>query len=132
MIVDEERIAKTMVIDGRLPADSAARKLKIWENRILIRPYQPEGKTDSGLWITRNDKHPKIWGHILAVPKRTHTQFTDIVPGAMIVYARFADETLGWDTPKEQFYLGEMLEVAILHIDSIHCVISPPLVALRV
>lgn len=128
----EERIAETMITSSLLPESSLASNIQVWENRVVIRPYSPEGKTESGLWVTKNDKWPRIWGWVLAIPERTLDEYPSLTPGAMIVYKRYADEVLGYDKPSEANYDGEKLAVAIIHVDAIEASFIPPLIPVRI
>ena len=127
----EERIGE-LVSSSLLPDNSCVHSYRCWENRVLIRPFTPEGQTESGLWVTKNPKWAKIWGWILAVPERTLEENPQLRPGAMVIYRRYAEEEVGFDKPLEENFIGEDLPVCVIHIDALEAVFDPPLVPLRV
>lgn len=123
---------QAMWICELLPETSKVYTLKIRDDRILIRPHKPSGVTGSGLYVERNENHPEVWGHILAIPQKTFKDNPSLIPGAMVAYKRFAEEHLVDDYPVSEDYLGQKLPISIIHIRSLEAVINPPSVPLPV
>lgn len=112
-----------------VPATSLAAHWVPIENHVLMRPYSPAGVYTGGIIAAKNEKFPRIWAHILTVPCATFDKYPDLVPGRMVVYSRFADELLGYDTRANG---DKDLPVVIAPIEELKCTMEPAPVTLEV
>jgi co-chaperonin GroES (HSP10) len=99
---------------------------QIRPNRLLIRPFQPKGLTPGGIYLERNEKHPPTWGHVLATAENIPEHYS-IEPGVMILFTRYAEETLYTEPLQNYTYPGEEGAVAIIHVNAVEAVITPSL-----
>jgi hypothetical protein len=125
---DVDIMARVFYID-ELPRTSLALHWVPIEGHVLMRPYSPAGVYEGGLIAAKNEKFPRIWAHILTVPVATFEANPDLVPGRMVVYARYSDELLGYDTRANG---DRTLPVVIAPIEELKCVIFPEPVTLEV
>lgn len=115
-----------------LPDDSKVWDIAFPPRNILIRTHSPEGKTPGGLYVEKNHKWAKIWGWVLAIRNDDMQIDPTIRAGSMVIFKRYAEETLAYDDPQTEQWLGHKLDVCLIHIDSLECVFDPPLVPLEV
>lgn len=118
-------------IAPQVALDSPVRALAIRVDHLLVRPYSPAGKTRSGLWLERNPKHPKIWAHVLAVPRMLQQAYPTIVPGEMVVISRWDGEPIEKERPLRSRYIGHVHRVVALPIEAVHATIVPALVPME-
>ncbi len=112
-----------------LPADSIARRWVPIPNHVLMRPYSPVYAKKSGLIAWKNEKWPKIWGHLLCVPFDLLQTVPDAAPGALVVYSRYSDDLLGYDKRVDG---AADLPVVVVSIEEVKLVIDPAPVTLEV
>ena len=124
-----EDVAMRVIPNFDIPNSSLAYHWVPIENHVLMRPYSPAGVYTGGIIAAKNEKFPRIWAHILTVPSATFDKYPDLVPGRMVVYSRFADELLGYDTRANG---DKDLPVVIAPIEELRCTISPAPVTLEV
>lgn len=94
---------------------------------ILFRPWSPLGKTAGGLWLERNPNHPKIWGWITGVSRKTMEEHPTLVPGAMVVVTRHNGEPIDRRDASD----GSVIHTIAMPVTAISLAINPPLVPLR-
>lgn len=84
---------------------------------VIIRPYSPKGQTAGGIFVERNEKHPRIWAWLLAVRYEDFIQQPALVPGSMVTFVRHSAQVIGHerDTP-----------FAVTHIDNLNAIVKPP------
>lgn len=82
---------------------------------ILVKYWEPEGFTSSGLWTQHAKNMPSIFAHVVRVPPNL-IRFSDVlIPGVLIVFERYAGEEAYFD--EGMFYF--------LHVDDIAAVDFP-------
>lgn len=108
--------------DWQLPKDSVAHRYAPIPYHVLIRPYSPQGIHVGGLITQKNEKWPRIWAWVLRMPVDLCSEQPDVRPGRMVIYARYADEVLGYDTAKD----GRKLPVHIVPVSEIKAVVWDP------
>lgn len=127
-------------LDPKLPTSSKVWNIAFPRRHVLLRPYIPEGFhlipgtegrpfEQRTILLSRNPKHPVIWGWVLAIQQADREIEPLLAPGVMIVFKRFGNENVGFDLPKDPQWPGQRLDIDITHIDNIECVFDPPLVA---
>lgn len=127
--IEGKELRTPLLYDYRLPEGSIAGDTLAWlcPNHVLIRPYSPVGfkklQTVAGektIWLERDEKHPKVWAHILAVRHDTH-KLTDLMPGDLVLFKRHSEEVLGYETPLHSPHRTK-LPIAITHLDNVEAV----------
>ena len=112
-----------------VPSTSLAAHWVPIENHVLMRPYSPAGVYTGGIIAAKNEKFPRVWAHLLTVPVATFDRNPDLVPGRMVVYARYSDELLGYDTRANG---DKDLAVVIAPIEELKACMFPAPVTLEV
>lgn len=117
-----------------LPSAKSGRIHSIRPNRVLVRPYYPSGYRKSGLWVSRNEKHPPVFGHIVGLAEGIdrYTHPTKLEIGDQVMFRRFAIEVIDETELQEPEFEGEKAPIALLHVKSIQAVFRPPIVSMKV
>jgi co-chaperonin GroES (HSP10) len=97
---------------------------KIRPNRIVIRPYQPKGKTAGGVYLERNERWPNIFGHIIAIAK-DYQGAVPLNPGDLVHFKHLTEEFLFDEAPQNPRYIGEIVECVLVHEENIRFVFDP-------
>lgn len=103
-------------------------------NRLLVMPYYPSGYRSSGLWVSRNEKHPPVFGHVVGLAEGIdkYTGPIKLELGDHIMFRRFAIEIVDEVELQEPQFEGEKAPIALLHVKSIQALFRPALVGMRV
>jgi hypothetical protein len=130
---DGRTLTTDIVLWNGMPDCSAIHRITYMrEGLVLFRSHSPEGRTPNGLFITKNDKWPKVWGWILAIPRSTLRLYPNCKPGAMIVYTRFAEEPYAEDQAVDPSWTGPDLPIDFLNVDAIEACFDPALVPVQI
>lgn len=115
-----------------MPISSKIHRIKkLREGIVVIRSHSPEGRTPGGLYVAKNDKWPRIWGWILAIPRDTLRRYPLCRPGTMIVYSRFSEELAGEDVSVDPDWTGPELPLSLMEVENIEGVFDPALVKVQ-
>lgn len=117
-----------ILIHEELPDDSFARQLVFRPGNYIVRSYSPSGITRGGLYVEKNTRWPRVWGHILCCAV---DNIHNLVPGQLVMFVRHSEDKLGEDKPVVEQYPGEKLPVEILNYKAIVAVIHDAPVQVR-
>jgi len=121
------------VVWNGMPINSKIHRVKqMREGTVILRSHSPEGRTKGGLFVCKNDKWPRIWGWILAIPRDTLRRYPLCRPGSMIVYTRFSEELAGEDVSVDPNWAGPELPLYLMEIENVEAVFDPALVPVQV
>lgn len=132
-------------VDPGLPPHSRVWDIAFPERHILVRPFIPGHATpryravpdtDPALPLERrtieipgrDSRHPVVWGWILAIREWDLELEPSLRPGAMVIFKRHANEPLDFDAPSVPQWLGQRLDIHLIHIEAVEAAFNPALV----
>jgi len=125
-------LSSDIAVWGGMPLHSKIHRVKrLREGLVIIRSHSPEGRTPGGLYVAKNDKWPRIWGWILAIPRETLRRYPLCRPGTMIVYSRFSEELAGEDVSIDPAWCGPELPLSLMEVENIEAVFDPAIVPVQ-